>query len=165
MSSIGHVARLVLCGRRGGHRLPQGPPEVGMHQPTTVGYMSRGRLLLGLLLTAALVAHVFMLAGHHHDGARHAPAVAIAALESVSAPAAPAPHSPEPAGQGAASVGAACLVVLASAVFAHRLRLCDWASGRPGLRSQLLQLTADLPTSRPLRPPQTPVVERVVLLA
>jgi hypothetical protein len=125
----------------------------------TVPPVTRTRHRFQLLLSAALIAHVLMLAGHEHGD--HAPAAAVVthAEAATTTHDAPAPLHPG----HAAALGAACLVALAGVVIGARL-LVPPRRARPGsVRWRPRPSAAPLATSPPLRPPRTPVAERVVL--
>jgi hypothetical protein len=128
--------------------------------------MSRRWRLLGLLLSAALVAHVFMLAGHHHDPVQHTSAAGVVAHGPGGSHAIAGPHAPAPTDddRGAAAVAAGCLVVLAGAVLGFWLQSRFRAGTRALVWRRLLPPPVSPPVMRLLRPPRTPVVERVVLL-
>lgn len=124
--------------------------------------------LFGTLLTAALVAHVFMLAGHDHSGAGHASTAAVVTHvdAGTSAETGAATTETTDDGSGAAALGAACLVILVAALHGG-CRRSGWsgADGRSLVRRQHPPWTTELPrVARPLRPPRTPIAERVVLL-
>jgi hypothetical protein len=82
--------------------------------------VTRHRHRFQLLLSAALIAHVFMLAGHGHGD--HAPAAAVVAHAEDSGVATTAHDAPAPLHPGhAAALGAACLVALAGVALGARL--------------------------------------------
>jgi hypothetical protein len=128
--------------------------------------MTRRWRSLGLLLSAALVAHVLMLAGHHHDPGQHASAADVVAHGLGSSPTTADRYPPDPGeeGAGATAVGAACLVALAGAGLSFLLQLRLRTGPRAKVRRRSVAPTVSPPVILLLRPPQTPVAERVVLL-
>lgn len=130
--------------------------------------MSWHKQLFGSLLAAALVAHVFMLASHGHGGTGHASTAAVVTHVGSGTATVIGSSASEPTdvGSGTAALGAACLVILAGAVFGGCGRFGgSGADGRSLVRRQRSPRTSALPrVARPLRPPRTPIAERVVLL-
>jgi hypothetical protein len=129
--------------------------------------MSWRRKLLGSLLAAALVAHVFMLAGHHHGGTGHASTTAVVThlVTGTSTVAGSSTTQPTGARSGAAALGAACLAILATALFGCRRSGGSGADDRSLVRRHGSPRTTALARrARPLRPPRTLIAERVVLL-
>jgi hypothetical protein len=129
--------------------------------------MSWRRQLFGSLLAAALVAHVFMLAGHHHGGTGHASTAAVVThlVSGTSTVTGSSTAQPTGARSGTAALGAACLVVLATALFGCRRSSGPGTDDRSLVRRQGPPPTTALAReARPLRPPRTPIAERVVLL-